>query len=138
MPSSNPPPIDEPLKTYFAAQLKPGEQPIRVVAAVMKAAKAGAILFRRLELLDTVSIGTLSFVRMRSEMVNPYPILDVLYNEGRAVVSSIQGGEYIVRLPGGRMGKITNLLMHATAKLGQTRMFRGTKFKYWDRQFEAA
>ena len=137
MSSSNPPPLDEPLKTYFAAQLRPGEQPIHVVAALMKAAKEAKILFRHLELLDVVTIGTVSYVRMRSEIVNPYPILDLLYGTGRGVVSSMQGGEYVARLPGGRMGRVSGLVMHATAKLGQTKMFRGTKFKHWDRQFAA-
>jgi hypothetical protein len=75
---------------------------------------------------------------MRTEMVNPYPILDKLYADGRSVVSAMQGGEYAVRLPGGRIGKVSNIVLHATAKLGQSRMFRGTRIKYWERQFEAA
>lgn len=138
MTSSVPPPIDDTLNTYFAVQLKPGEKTIQVVAAVMNAAKEANILFRRLEQLDTINIGTSSFVRMRTDLLNPYLVLDRLYNDKRAVVSSMQGGEYVARLPGGRMGKVTNLVMHATAKLGQTRMFRGTKIKHWERQFEAA
>jgi hypothetical protein len=138
MPSSNPPPLDEPLNTYFAVQLKPAEQAIHVVEAVLKAAKASSLLFRRLEQLDILTIGTLTLVRMRADLVNPYPVLDRLYAEGRAVVSSMQGGEYVARLPGGRMGKVSNVTMHAIAKLGQPKMFRGTKMKYWERQFEAA
>jgi hypothetical protein len=138
MPSSIPPPLDEPLNTYFAVQLKQGEQAVHVAEAVMKAAKTEGILFRRLEVLDTMSLGSMSFARMRSEIANPFPILDRLYIEGRAVVNRVQGSEYAVRLQGGRVGKVTNVLMHATAKLGQSRMYRGTKFKYWARQFEAA
>ncbi len=139
MTSSNPPPPpDEPLNTYFAVQLKPREQAIHVVEAIMKVAVDAGILFRRLEVLDTVTIGTMAFVRVRSEIVNPFPILDRLYSaEGRAVVSAAKGGEYSARMQGGRIGRVTHLLMHATAKLGQTRMFRGTKFKHWDRQFAA-
>lgn len=138
MTSSNPPPLDEPLKTFFAVQLKPAEQAIHVVEAVMKAAKAAGILFRRLELIDSMTVGTQTYVRMRTEIMNPYPILDRLYAEGRGVVSSMQGGEYVARLPGGRMGKVSNIVMHASPKLGQARMFRGTKIKHWERQFEAA
>jgi len=138
MPSSNPPPFDEPLKTYFAVQVQRGEQPIRVVEAVMKSAKGTGILFRKLELIDTVSIGTSTFARMRTDILNPFPLLDKLYEEGRAIVCSMQGGEYVARMPGGRMGRVSNLIMHAIPKLGQTQMFRGTKMKHWERQFEAA
>jgi hypothetical protein len=138
MPSSVPPPFDEPLNTYFAAQLKTAEKAVHVAEAVMKAAKAADILFRRLEVLDIVTIGTTRFVRMRSEIVNPFPILDRLYHEGRGVISSKHGGEYVALLVGGREGKVSNILMHASPKLGQSRMFRGTRIKHWERQFEAA
>jgi hypothetical protein len=133
-----PPPLDEPLKTYLAVQLKPREVSIHVVKAVMGAAKDLGILFRRLEVLDTMTMGTLSFVRMRTEMLAPYTILDRLYSDGRSVISSMNGGEYMARLLGGRVGKVNNLVMHATPKLGQAKMYRGTKIKHWERQFEAA
>ncbi len=136
--SAPPPPIGEPLNTYFAAQLKAAERPHHVAQEVMKAAKGAAVLFRHLEVMDTVSVGTFTFVRMRSEIINPFPILDRLYEAGRGVVAVSPGGEYLVRLPGGRSGRVAQAVMHATAKLGQSRMYRGTKFKFWDRQFEAA
>ncbi len=138
MPSSIPPPLDEPLNTYFAAQLKTAEQPIHVAEAVLNAAKDASILFRRLEVLDIITIGAARFVRMRTEIVNPFPIFDRLYSEGRGVISSKHGGEYVALLVGGREGKVSNLLMHASPKLGQSRMFRGTRIKHWERQFEAA
>lgn len=137
-PAPPPPPApEEPLKTYFAIQLRVGEAPIQVARAVMDAAKGMSILFRKLEVMDTVTLGTSSFVRMRSEILNPHPILDRLYNDGRAVVSVLPSGEYGVRFQGGRVGKVSQTVMHALPKLGQSRMFRGTKFKYWNRQFAA-
>jgi hypothetical protein len=136
MTSTIPPPLDEPLSTFFAIERKPREEIGDVVAAVLRAAKDCGVLFRRLEVLDTLTLGVTSYTRMRTELVNPFSILDKLYAGGRNVICSMQGGEYVVRMVGGRMGKISNIIMHATPRLGQSRMFRGTKFKYWERQFE--
>lgn len=128
-------PPDEPLRTYIAVQVKPDEHPIRVVEAFVRTAGDVKILFRHLELLDTISIGTVTFARMRTDILNPEPILGHLHESGRAVVSSPRK-EYEVRLSGGRTGRVSNLIMHATPKVGQSRMFRGTRFKFWERQFE--
>jgi hypothetical protein len=136
--SSIPTPLDEPLRTFFAIQLKQGEGVHHVAEAVLRAAKDVPPLFRRLEVMDKLSIGTGSYVRMRTDMAKPSPVLDKLYNEGRAVVSSTQGGDYTIRIPGGRIGKVSNLVMHAVAKTGQSQMFQGTKIKHWERQFGAA
>jgi hypothetical protein len=136
-PSSVPPPLDEPLKTYFAVQIRPSETPINVVSAIMVTAKSLGILFRRLEVLDTMTLGSVAYVRMRTELTNPCPILEKLFSEGRSTVSATQGG-YTACLPGGRFGKVPQLTMHAIPKLGQSRMFRGPKYRFWERQFEAA
>jgi hypothetical protein len=135
MTSVIPPPIEEPLNTYFAVQLRQHEATIDVVASVMRAAKATKILFRRLEILDKISIGTSEYARMRSDVPSASLILDQLFREGRAVVGLVPGNGYVVRVAGGRTGKVTNLLMHATSKPGYARVFRGTKMKFWARQF---
>lgn len=140
MPTPIPPPVDddESLKTYFAVQLKPREAPIHVVAAFMNTAKGLGVFLRRLEVLDTLTVGGTSFVRMRTEILTPSSVLDKLYGDGRSIISSGQDGQYAARLPGGRIGKVAHLTMHAVPKLGQTKMYRGTKMKHWERQFEAA
>lgn len=138
MPSSPPPPLNEPLNTYFAVQLKDKEVAHHVAAVVLRTARGLNVLFRRLEVLDTVTVGTLTFVRMRADLLNPYPVLDQIYTDGRGVIGSMTGGEYAVRMPGRPVGKVSNLFMHAAAKLGQTRMYRGTKIKRWEAQFEPA
>lgn len=130
----------EPPTTYFAVQLKPMEHPVRIAEAFVKAAHESGTLFRRLEVLDTITIGATAFVRMRSEITNLPAILDSLYKGGKGVVNAApgMGGAYVLRMPGGRVGKVSNLVMNAIPKLGQTRTFRGTQFKFWERQFEAA
>jgi hypothetical protein len=135
--SSEPPPIPESLNTYFAVQLKDREVSHHVAGAVLHTAKSLGLLFRRLEVLDTVTVGTSSFVRMRADLVNPFPVLDKVYADGRGVISSMAGGDYAVRLFGGRIGKVPNLFMHSAPKVGQARMYRGTKIKRWETQFGA-
>lgn len=135
--TSEPPAIPESLNTYFAVQLKDREVAHHVAGAVLHAAKSLGLLFRRLEVLDRVSIGSNNFVRMRADLVNPFPVLDKLYSDGRGVLSSMAGGEYAVRIPGRQGGKVSNLWMHSTPKVGQARMYRGTKIKRWETQFGA-
>lgn len=135
--TSEPPPIPESLNSYFAVQLKDREVPHHVASAVLHAAKALGLLFRRLEVLDTLTVGVTAFVRMRADLVNPFPVLDKVYAEGRGVISVMKGGDYAVRLFGGRIGKVPNLFMHAAPKVGQARMYRGTKIKRWETQFDA-
>ena len=129
---------DEALNTYFAVQLKPREAPIHVVSELMKVANDLGILFRRLEVLDTMTIGGTAFVRMRTEMLAPFTILDKLYAGGRSVINSGQGGQYAARFPSGRAGNVAHMVMHAIPRLGQTKLYKGTKVKHGERQFEAA
>ena len=123
-----------PLGTYIAVQLGHGEDTHRVAALYMKTAK-GLPLFRRLEVLDTMTLGMSAYVRMRTDDPNPVPILDRLYDAGRGVIH-VAAGEYMVRIPGGRFGKVPSLTMIGSAKPGQARLYRGTKIKLWMRQFE--
>jgi hypothetical protein len=139
MPTLPPPPLPTPLNTYFAIQLKRESEPAEIAVEIFcKHAKELKILFRRIEVLDTIGIGTSTYVRLRSDLTNPFAVLDKIYINGRGVVSSEPGGKYRARIPGGRVGEISHLVMHASPKPGQSRTFRGPKFKYWTRQFEAA
>lgn len=123
-----------PLGVYIAVQLGQGEDTHRVAALYMQTAK-GLPMFRRLEVLDTMTLGNSTYVRMRTDDPNPVPILDRLYDSGRGVIH-LAGGEYVVRIPGGRVGKVASLTMSGSAKPGCARLYRGTKIRLWERQFE--
>lgn len=132
-----PPPIQEPLNTYLGVQIKPKQSAHDVAAIVMSAAKDMGVLFRRLEMLDTISVGTFSYARMRTDIVNPVKILNHLRSVQHATIA-YEEGDYVLTFPDGRVGRVPNLVMHAIPKLGQSRMYRGTRIKHWERQFEAA
>ncbi len=124
------------LRTYFAVQLKPDESPHRAAEDVIRTGKILGILFRRLEVIDTIKIGPTEYIRVRSDLLNPFPILEALLSKGRNVVRCSSEGGYELHRPGGRVGKVSTMMMHSTAKPGQTRMYYGPKIKRWEAQFE--
>lgn len=128
----------EPHSAYFAIQILPDEQAHVVAKLVLSTAKGLGILFRSLEVLDTISLGTHLYARMRADLESALQIVERLEKQSpRGVVFENQG-QYVVRMPNGRSGKVPYITMHAIAKLGQTRAYRGTKIKRWEQQFEAA
>lgn len=129
-------PTPEPvLTTYFALQLLLTESPREAVGAMCRAGKAVRTLFRRVELLDTIQVANRSFIRCRSDVTNPYPMLEALLQEKRGFVAISSSGQYTVRLPDGRTGPVTTAVMHIVPRSGQQVMYRGPKIAGWERQF---
>jgi hypothetical protein len=122
------------LSTYFAVQSTRYETSHDVAKAVMMASKTAQVLFRRLESLDTMSVGTSTFIRFRADLGTPRAVFGALLAGGRGVIEC-QGKTYVVKLPGGRSGPMNTLTMHAEPKPGNQRMYRGTKIKSWEDQF---
>lgn len=124
------------LNTYFGVELLTKEPVQSVAYQVCKTANEAKTLFRRLEILDVMLVGGRRFARCRSDLLNPYPMLDLLFNRGRSVIMASRGEGYITKLLDGRRGPVSQTMMHATPKLGQRVTFRGPKVKLWQRQFE--
>jgi hypothetical protein len=123
--------------THFAVQLNRGENYKNVVAQVLNEANKLGILFRKIQVLDVTSIGTSNFVRLRSDLPNAHTIVARFLQEGRAVVSQV-GGQYLLRFPNGRNGKVPSTTMCAANRPGFGQTYVGTKIKRWKAQFEAA
>lgn len=131
-----PSPIPEPiLNTYFAVQLLPREHPQEEAAAICKAAKDVGALFRRLEVIDTLPLGTGLYIRCRSDVVNPYPMLEKLLEKKRGFVAAKPDGGFVVKLANGRVGQLPGSTMHAVARGGFHATYKGPKIKLWERQF---
>ncbi len=120
------------LPTYFAVQVKASEKPYDVVTLLMRAAKNQGKLFRKLEVLDTLTVGTTAYLRMRSDLEGPEALLAEAF-PGRPSITANLGG-YVLQ-NGTREAKIPNVTMLAAPKLGQTQAYHGTKIKHWERQF---
>lgn len=120
--------------TYFAVQLLQNETTHRVAELILRAARDIKVLFRRLEILDTITIGTNRYARVRTDLASPNAVLDRLLLQ-RSVVAPVSGSSYLVRFPDGRTGKLTSFVMHVAPRPGQSRIYRGPKIKRWEEQF---
>lgn len=127
----------ESLNTYFAVQVLSSENTHAVAGAICKAAQEAGTLFRRLEVLDTIQVAAKTFVRCRSDIVNPYLMLDALHAKKRGYVAVTARGQYNVKMADGRMGAVPGTVMHTVPRSGCGAMYRGPKIKLWERQFMA-
>ena len=124
--------------TFFAIQLRLGETPHQLAAEVLRTASEARILFRRLDTLDIIDVGGTDFVRFRSDLINPFPILDRLLRDGRRIVGPGLG-TYLLwkpKVPDG--GRVPLTPMHLVPIPGHFREYRGTRMPTWAAQFAAA
>lgn len=121
--------------TYFAAQLLRCEHIKDVANAIMQVAEARGVLFRKLQVLDLISVGTTSFVRFRTDLADPAAVLTGL-NRG---FISFSEGNYRITFADGRQGvrfPTTSMLSVQKSGFGQT--YAGPKVKRWAQQFASA
>jgi len=133
-------PTEPILNNYFAIQMQPRENPIIAVEALCVTAKMMGILFRRVEVLDTIQIGMRPFLRVRSDLDRHPLVLDqLLVATGRGYVAHLDG-KFVVQFPstvhGGRRANFSATDMHLTPR-GLPQMYRGPKIKHWERQFQS-
>jgi len=124
------------LSTYFAVQMLPREAVRDVAQVLLNEADSKGILFRKLQALDTVAVGTTLFARFRADFTDTegYTIMRAL--KGRGTIAQVYGS-YTVQLTNGRSGKYPTATMCATAKAGFGQVFAGTRIKRWKQQFVA-
>jgi hypothetical protein len=125
-----------PLGHHFAVQLHRGETQPRVAEAVLYTADKMKLSFRKLQTLDILSVGALHYVRMRTDLPEQGALIDRFLREGRAVISQMSG-IYLARFPDGRIGRVPASSIQIAARMGQDKLYKGTKIKRWEQQFEA-
>jgi hypothetical protein len=132
-------PTLEPLTNHFAVQRRGPETSHEIAEIILRAAKTDGVLFRHLEAFGLVSIGSMNFVRFRSEgaEVARTVLTGIGHSQNRAVIGPSAPGEYLVWVPGGRSAKVSNLLMHQVARPGETKLYMGTRIKRWEEQFRS-
>lgn len=124
------------LGSYFAVQILRGESYRDVANAVLTAAESKGILFRKLQVMDIMAVGTTAFVRFRSDISGLDQVLTTLANRSR--VAADQTGAYIVSFQDGRKGKYPTTTMNSSPKLGFGQTFAGTRIARWKQQFAHA
>lgn len=118
---------------YFAIESLRGENFKHVTQIVLEAADKRGILFRRLQVLDIISVGAKAFVRFRADMANLQPVVNELKDRG--VIHEFGGG-YVVQLVDGRKAKFSMATMCSVPKAGFGQLFVGTRIKRWAKQFD--
>ena len=109
----------------------PGETAHQALGRLMRLADEGGYKFTDLELYQIFSINRNKFVRLRTDL-ELRKLHARLLEEGRGII--LPTGD--VSLPNGQKGKYSLSLMHATPSLSDWRKYRGTRDKFWERQFE--
>jgi hypothetical protein len=123
------------LNSYFGVELAALEHPNSAARIICLTANEVKTLFHRLEVMDTIWVGGRRFVRCRSDIINPYPMLDLILQRGRSTISSNEAG-YIAQFTNGKKGPVPGTNMHIAPKPGQRITYRGPKVKMWLRQFD--
>lgn len=137
----SPLPPEPVLSTLFAIQGKPKEHPSVAVEAFCTTAKMLGILFRRVEVQDTIEVGMRPFVRMKSDIPNAASVLEQLFKATqRGYVACRSDGKYEVQFPpnvlGGRRAEVSSMIMYTVPRTPPM-MYRGPKVKNWERQFQS-
>lgn len=117
--------------SFYAIQLLPGENDHQALKGLMYLAAECGESFAGLEVFGTFKIQRNVFVRFRSDL-DVGKLGQKLLDGGRGVIR----GDGAVLFPGGKHGIYSMTAMCATKQVGEHRTYRGTKDKFWKRQFE--
>lgn len=120
--------------TYFGVELQSTEQPVKVAHLICKTADEVGTRFQRLEILEIISVGGRKFLRCRCDVLNPYPMLERILQQGRGTILARDRGYTVIF--GEKSGPVSTVVMHSTPRVGQHVCYRGPKIKFWARQFE--
>ncbi len=114
------------------------ETPHDVIQTILQKAALVGLKFERLDYLDTLVMGSTTFIRFRADTLDQWKVLNPLYSEGRSVIGYGQHPDksmgFVIKLAGGRMGKTNFTTMQAEPKALRT--YLGTQNDHWARQFK--
>lgn len=121
---------------FAAVEVKAGETAHQAIGSLMRLAHEQGKVFAVLELYDTFKINRTTFVRVRSEL-DVKEMKGNLLQSGRGVVvrqdADIRYGVFLVD---GSKGNYSASAMHGMPRISEHKSYRGTKDKFWARQFE--
>jgi transcriptional regulator with XRE-family HTH domain len=119
------------MANYFAVQILRGESVKDVAYDLMKAAEGAGELFRKLQILDCISVGTTAFARFRSDLGD---VASVLSASGRGFIA-FSDGCYRATFTDGRQVKYPTTVMCSVQKSGFGQSYAGPKIIRWAQQF---
>lgn len=123
-----------PSDTYFAVQIHKQETTHEVAKIILDAAEAQGLKFTKLEVLENMPLGTMTFVRFRTDLQTVGTMLAAVQAQGRGVVWA-PTGEFQAKLLDGKVVPIPMVKM-LVARTLPLRIYRGTKMTAWQAQFK--
>lgn len=119
---------------FAAVEVKVGEDANQAVGRLMHLAHDQGLVFKLLEVFSTFTLNRTKFVRFRSDL-DISLVRDALLQEGRGLVWLPKGAVLYQVLFPNAIGTYSLSAMHATARVTESRKYRGTRDKFWNRQF---
>lgn len=120
------------LPTYIAVELLPRMTPTQVAEAIIRGGKTAGTWFRRLEEIGTIEVALRKFVRFRTDLDDPMPILRLLLEQGHGIIYLSKDG-FEAQFPP-RKGRVSSTQM-VTFMEGMTKTYKGPKIKGWEEAF---
>lgn len=128
-----------PLTTYFAVEQIRGQTDHDIAAEILCAGKRAGTLFRRLECIGTIQLGTRKLSRVRTDLKDPGPLLEKLKAKGHGVVVQSKAGGFEAHF-GNRQGRVDGSLIMGYLSGHEprpTKLYKGPKIKGWTEQFRS-
>lgn len=120
------------LNTHIAVELLPRMTPTQVAEAVIRGGKTVGTWFRRLEENGLIEVAMRKFVRFRTDLEDPMPLLRHLLDRGHGVVYATKDG-FEMQFPP-RKGRVSSLQMLGGFE-SPTKTYKGPKIKGWEAAF---
>lgn len=121
------------LDTYLAVERANWQNDHDVAALVISTGKQAKTLFRRLESLGNIELGSKKLSRFRMDLKDITPVLDLLKAKGHGVIYKTDDGSFEAHFQT-RTGKVSSGLF-VGYDYQSNKVYRGPKIKGWTNQF---
>lgn len=118
---------------FAAIELKAQEDIHAGVEIFFRLASGLGLVFTSLEPFGTTKVGSMTFLRFRTDCPNLDLLVPSLQGENRGVILPAQTG-YVLYTQTTK-GTVAVITMQSTKPPGLHRKYRGTASKFWERQF---
>lgn len=121
------------MSCFAAVEIKTGERDTHGIERFFAHANGIGLKFEFLEPYGLLSIGTMTFLRFKTDCPRLDALIPFFQDEGRAVILPGKAGYRMITQT--TEGAIPIVNVQASKLPGYNRRWRGTSNKFWQRQF---
>lgn len=118
---------------FAAVEIKPGENETRAIQAFFQHASGIGLQFDFLEPYGPLSIGSIAFLRFKTDCPDLDALIPFFQEEARALI--LPGASRYRMVTQTTEGAIPIVHVQAAKLPGYNRRWRGTRNRFWARQF---